>query len=108
MLLNQKLIDDISDKISQTLNHGPVKDLEHNLRALLQSLLQKLDLVTREEFDVQQQVLVRTREQLVALEVRVAALESAAAPLAAETQAQHPRRTGSKSERPPAAETATE
>ncbi len=81
MLLNQKLVDDISEKISQTLNQGPVKDLEHNLRALLQSMLQKLDIVTREEFDVQQEVLLRTREQLAALETRVADLEKTLLPI---------------------------
>ena len=84
MLLNQKLIDDLGDKISQTLNHGPIKDLEHNLRALLQSTLQKLDIVTRDEFDVQQEVLLRTREQLIALEARISELENMikSAPLA--------------------------
>lgn len=84
MLLNQKLIDDLGDKISQTFNHGPIKDLEHNLRALLQSALQKLDIVTRDEFDVQQEVLLRTREQLIALEARISELEKMikSAPLA--------------------------
>ena len=80
MLLNQKLIDDIGDKISQTLNQGPLKDIEHNLRALMQGVLQKLDIVTREEFDVQQAVLLRTREQLSALETRVSELEKALPP----------------------------
>ena len=75
-MLNQNLIDDISAKISQTLQGGPLKDVENNVRALLSGLLQKLDLVTREEFDVQQQVLLRTREQLTALEARVAELEN--------------------------------
>ncbi|MHB1678567.1 MAG: accessory factor UbiK family protein [Sulfuriferula sp.] len=84
MLLNQKLIDDISDKINQTLNHGPVKDLEHNLRALMQSMLQKLDIVTRDEFDVQQEVLLRTREQLTALEARVSELEATLKPATTE------------------------
>ena len=80
MLLNQKLLDDIGEKISHTLNQGPLKDIEQNLRALIQSVLQKLDIVTREEFDVQQEVLLRTREQLSALESRVAELEKALAP----------------------------
>ncbi len=85
MMLNQNLIDEISGKFSQTLQSGPFKDVEQNLRALLQSLLQKLDLVTREEFDVQQQVLLRTREQLSALEARLAELEKSVTPVAAET-----------------------
>jgi hypothetical protein len=77
MLPNQKFLDDIGEKISQAVNQGPFKDMEHNLRALVQSALQKLDIVTREEFDVQQEVLLRTREQLVTLEARVATLEKA-------------------------------
>lgn len=80
MLFNQNLINEFSSKIGETLQTGPLKDIEQNLRALLQSLLQKLDVVTREEFDIQQQVLVRTREQLVALEARIVALESTISP----------------------------
>lgn len=53
------------------------KDLEKNIRAGLQSGFQKLDLVSREEFDVQAAVLARTREKLEALEKRVQALEGA-------------------------------
>ncbi|MFA5171904.1 MAG: accessory factor UbiK family protein [Sulfuriferula sp.] len=80
MLPNQKFLDDIGEKISQAVNQGPLKDMEHNLRALVQSALQKLDIVTREEFDIQQEVLLRTREQLVALEARVVELEKAIIP----------------------------
>ena len=50
-------------------------DLEHNFRSILQSALTKLDLVTREEFDVQSQVLARTRQKLEDLEKRVTHLE---------------------------------
>ena len=75
MKLNQNLIEDISNRLAQTLQGGPIKDMESNLRALIASLLQKLDLVTREEFDVQQQVLLRTREQLATLETRIVELE---------------------------------
>ena len=80
MLPNQKLFDELGDKISQAVNQGPLKDIEHNLRALVQSTLQKLDIVTREEFDVQQEVLLRTREHLVALEARVTELEEMITP----------------------------
>lgn len=80
MLPNQKLFDELGDKISQAVNQGPFKDIEHNLRALVQSTLQKLDIVTREEFDVQQEVLLRTREQIVALEARVTELEKMITP----------------------------
>ena len=50
-------------------------DLEQNFRSLLQSSLSRLDLVTREEFEVQQAVLARTREKLEALELRLKSLE---------------------------------
>ena len=80
MLPNQKLFDELGDKISQAVNQGPFKDIEHNLRALLQSTLQKLDIVTREEFDVQQEVLLRTREQLSSLEARITELEKIITP----------------------------
>ncbi len=51
-------------------------DLERNFRAMLDSAFERMDLVTREEFDVQRKVLERTRQKLTALEARVAALES--------------------------------
>ena len=51
-------------------------DLQTNLRAVLQSALARLDLVTRQEFDVQAAVLARAREKLAALEARIAALEA--------------------------------
>lgn len=74
-MLDSKIIDDISRRISGLIAESPVADLEKNLKPLLQSAFAKLDLVTREEFDVQTQVLQRTREQLTALEARLAALE---------------------------------
>jgi hypothetical protein len=76
MVLGQKVFEEISSKLGQVLADSPAKDLEKNLRAVLQSVFAKLDLVTREEFDVQQAVLLKTREKLEALEAKVAALES--------------------------------
>ena len=78
MLPNQKFLDEIGEKISQAISHSPVKDIEKNVRAMLQSGMQKLDLVTREEFDVQQEVLLRTREKLTELETRLTQLEAQA------------------------------
>ncbi len=78
MLPNQKLLDEIGGKISQAISNSPAKDIEKNVRTMMQSALQKLDLVTREEFDVQQEVLLRTREKLIELESRVAQLEAQA------------------------------
>ncbi|MHB1591585.1 MAG: accessory factor UbiK family protein [Sulfuricella sp.] len=76
MMLGQKVFEEISGKLGQALADSPAKDLEKNLRAVLQGVFAKLDLVTREEFDVQQAVLLRTREKLEALEAKVAALEA--------------------------------
>jgi len=76
MMLGQKMFEEISGKLGQALADSPAKDVEKNLRAVLQSVFAKLDLVTREEFDVQQAVLLKTREKLEALEAKVAALEA--------------------------------
>jgi ubiquinone biosynthesis accessory factor UbiK len=75
-MLDNKIIDDITRRISGLIAESPIADIEKNLKPLLQSAFAKLDLVTREEFDVQTQVLQRTREQLTQLEQRLAALES--------------------------------
>jgi ubiquinone biosynthesis accessory factor UbiK len=76
IMLNAKIFDELSAKLSAEANSGPAKDIEKNMRALLAQGFAKLDLVTREEFDVQTQVLARTREKLAALEAHVAALEA--------------------------------
>jgi len=71
-----KIFDDLSAKLSELLKNSPAKDIEKNVRALLMQGFAKLDLITREEFDVQTQVLARARQQLTALEARVAELEA--------------------------------
>lgn len=75
-MLNPKLLDEMSSRVSSLLKATPAGDVEKNLRAALAGLFAKLDLVTREEFDVQREVLARAREKLTALEARVAALEA--------------------------------
>lgn len=75
-MLNAKIFEDISAKLSAMVNSSPAKDIEKNMRALLTQGFAKLDLVTREEFDVQTQVLERTREKLSALEARITELEA--------------------------------
>ena len=75
MMLGQKMFEEISGKLGQALADSPAKDLEKNLRAVLQGVFARLDLVTREEFDVQQAVLLKTREKLEALEAKVAEME---------------------------------
>jgi BMFP domain-containing protein YqiC len=71
-----RFIDELGAKLSELAAHSPAKDIEKNVKALLGSAFGKLDLVTREEFDVQREVLVHARQKLFELEERVAALEA--------------------------------
>ena len=75
-MIDNKVFDELSSRLSALLAASPAADIEKNARALLAGFFAKLDLVTREEFDIQAQVLLRTREKLKALEDRVTALES--------------------------------
>ncbi|MHB1236410.1 MAG: accessory factor UbiK family protein [Gallionella sp.] len=81
-MLNTKIFEELSAKLSSAADSSPVKDIEKNMRVLLTQGFAKLDLVTREEFDIQAQVLARTREKLSALEARVAELEAQTKPAA--------------------------
>lgn len=72
---------DIQTKISQAIENSPAKDIEKNVKAMMSQGFSKLDLVTREEFDVQAQVLAKTRARLEALELRVSELEAARNPV---------------------------
>ncbi|MFZ5558229.1 MAG: accessory factor UbiK family protein [Pseudomonadota bacterium] len=76
-MLKKELLEDINAKIGEALARSPATDVEKNLRALMTSFFGRLDLVTREEFDVQQAVLARTREKLAQLEQRLVELEQA-------------------------------
>ncbi|MCK9380946.1 MAG: accessory factor UbiK family protein [Sulfuritalea sp.] len=80
-MLNPKLFDEMSARVSSLLAATPAGDVEKHMRAVLSSVFAKLDLVTREEFDVQREVLTRTREKLVALEARVSELEARKQPI---------------------------
>jgi ubiquinone biosynthesis accessory factor UbiK len=73
--MDQKILNDINERMREAFAQSPAADLEKNLRALLASFFARLDLVTREEFDVQRQVLLRTREKLTRLEAQLAELE---------------------------------
>ena len=73
-----RLFEELSGKISALLAQTPAKDAEKNLRALMASFFAKLDLVTREEFDVQANLLARCREQVNVLEARLAEFEGKA------------------------------
>ena len=71
-----RFLDELGAKLSELAASNPARDFEKNAKALLGSAFGKLDLVTREEFDVQRDVLVHARQKLVELEQRVAELEA--------------------------------
>ncbi len=75
-MFNSKFLDEISSRLSELAASGPARDFEKNARALLAQGFAKLDLVTREEFDVQAELLARAQQRLAALEARVAELEA--------------------------------
>ena len=67
--------DEMSARLSELLATSPARDIDKNVRALVSAALGRLDLVSRAEFDVQVKLLERAREQLAALEARLAELE---------------------------------
>ncbi len=75
-MFNPKFFDEISTQLNEAVANSPAKDFQKNARALLAQGFAKLDLVTREEFDVQTQLLSRTLGKLAVLEARVTALEA--------------------------------
>jgi hypothetical protein len=78
-MLDAQKINEISNKIKEVVSSSPLGDVEKNLNALLKGMFTKMELVTREEFEVQAEVLCNTRQKLELLEVRLAELESSAA-----------------------------
>lgn len=77
--MDPKVIDDLARRMADAVPEGlrhVQKDLEKNFKGVLKGGLEKLDLVTREEFEVQRGVLLRTREKLKALEKRLDKIES--------------------------------
>ena len=74
--MNEKFLSELSARLAALAADNPAKDFEKNVRALLSSAFSRLDLVSREEYEVQTQVLARAREKLAALEARVAELEA--------------------------------
>lgn len=77
-MLNQKILDEVTSKINDLMAQSPVKDVEKNIRAILAGIFTKLDLVTRDEFEVQREILKHAREKLTALEEKMAILEEGA------------------------------
>lgn len=71
----EDFLKDVQGKIGDLLRQSPAKDVERNVKAVLAQGFSKLDIVTREDFDTQAQVLARTRQRLEELERRIARLE---------------------------------
>ena len=74
-MIEKKKIQEISDKIRGIVENSPISDIEDNINARLQGSFTKMGLVNREEFDIQTQVLKRTRAKLEALEEKLAGLK---------------------------------
>ena len=75
-MFKQQIIEQISAQVGNLLKNNPLTDCETNFKAILHATLDKLDLVTREEFDIQQKVLANTRAKLEELEQIIKNLES--------------------------------
>ncbi|MFM8491345.1 MAG: accessory factor UbiK family protein, partial [Candidatus Methylopumilus sp.] len=76
IMLNNEKLKEISNKIRKIVKDSPLPDLEKNIDALLKSMFTKMELVTREEFDVQTEVLKRTRQKLEELEKKLSEIEA--------------------------------
>jgi BMFP domain-containing protein YqiC len=75
-MFDSNKINEISNKIKEVVSSSPLADLEKNINALLKSMFTKMELVTREEFEVQAEVLRNTRQKLDLLEAKLAELEA--------------------------------
>jgi BMFP domain-containing protein YqiC len=75
-MLNNEKLSEISNKIRQIVKDSPLPDIEKNIDALLKGMFTKMELVTREEFDVQTEVLKRTRQKLEELEKKLSEIEA--------------------------------
>jgi ubiquinone biosynthesis accessory factor UbiK len=74
-MFNSPVITDISNKIRELVKNSPLEDMDKNIHALIQGAFTKMELISREEFDVQAEVLRNTREKLEKLEAKLAELE---------------------------------
>ena len=77
-MLNSDVLNDLSNKIKEILKNSPLSDADKNIHALIQGIFTKMELVSREEFEIQSEVLRKTREKLTQLEAKLAELEAEA------------------------------
>ena len=75
-MIDRSLFDELNERIGEALRNSPAQDIERNLRALLAAWLDRLDLVLREDFEVQKKLLERAQAKLAGLEARLAELET--------------------------------
>ena len=75
-MIDPKLFEELRKRIDDALKDSPAQDIEKNLRALLAAWFERLDLVLREDFEVQKKLLERAQAKLAELEARVAELEA--------------------------------
>jgi hypothetical protein len=75
-MIDRRLFEDLGERINEAFRNSPAQDIEKNVRALLASWFDRMDLVLREDFEVQKKIIEGAQARLAALEARVAELES--------------------------------
>ena len=75
-VIDSKIFEELRSRIDEAFRNSPAQDIEKNLRALLASWFERLDLVLREDFEVQKKLLERAQTKLAELEARIAELEA--------------------------------
>ena len=75
-MIDKRFFDDLNERISEAFRNSPAQDIEKNLKAMLASGFSRLDLVLREDFEIQQKLLERAQQKLAELETRITELES--------------------------------
>jgi BMFP domain-containing protein YqiC len=75
-MIDKRLFEELNQRISDAVRQSPAADMEKNLRALLAGWFDRLELVSRDDFDVQKKLLERAQSKLAELEARIAVVES--------------------------------
>ena len=75
-MVEKRLYEELTERIGEALRNSPAQDIERNLRALIAAWFDRLDLVLREDFEVQKKLLERAQAKLAELEARIAELEA--------------------------------
>ena len=75
-MIDKRQLDELGERINDALRNSPAQDIKKNVRALLAAWFDRLDLVLREDFDVQKKLLERAQAKLAELEARIAELEA--------------------------------